>query len=137
MYDLIKKIFRKSKESDNESKPNVLNINISVNVETLDSEFNLDLSSLKIEENITEQTEKIGNVLSILTYKNSYLTEAVLRYINKEKQTPTNSDNILYYNNILFFWKEYILLRDNVLASASEPIIKPSKAFKLHLLEDK
>jgi hypothetical protein len=75
---------------------------------------------------IIDNCEKIGFFISVVTHKNNMLKNLVSEAI---KELKTDDTTTLYYDNILFFWKQY----DHVeFDKINEPMIPPSKVFKMY-----
>lgn len=79
--------------------------------------------------------EKIAYFLSVVCENNKYMTSLLAH--NMEEQKQISDKHLLFYDNVLFFWKQYLSLKKNVSSYNNDPLIKPSRAFKTYSVEEK
>lgn len=146
MYALIKKlisIFIKPKIIDSDTKlssdiePTDVTVTLSANIETeqIFCKVNTDVEDILSNSSSISKCEKIAYFLSLICDNNKYLID--LLYHNMEEQKQISNQHLLFYDNILFFLKQYLSLKKTISSYTNDPLIKPSKAFKTYVMEEK
>jgi len=145
MYDLIKKlisIFIQSKNTSeiklsNDIQSTDITINISANIETeqIFCKINTDVEDIISNSSSISKCEKIAYFLSLICDNNKYLTDLI--YHNIEEQKQISNQHLLFYDNIVFFLKQYLSLKKTISSYTNDPLIRPSKAFKTYVMEEK
>jgi hypothetical protein len=63
------------------------------------------------------------------------MTDLLLHNIEEQKQI--SEKHLLFYDNIVFFLKQYLSLKKSINNYNTDPLIRPSKAFKIYAMEEK
>lgn len=146
MYALIKKLcnffgYKKDIQTQNNTFFNTelvdVNINISANIESENIFCKIDTNIEDIMTNSDSiiKCEKIAYFLSVICENNKYISELLIHNMQEQKQI--SDQHLLFYDNVLFFLKQYLSLKKNMFVYSHEPLIKPLKAFKTYAIEEK
>lgn len=146
MYALIKKIYnyfipkKQILAYDNihtniESTDITINISANIESEKIFCKICTDVDDIMTNDSSIIKCEKIAYFLSLICENNKYVAELVFH--NMEEQKQISNQHLLFYDNILFFLKQYLSLKKNISSYNNDPLIKPSKAFKTHIIEEK
>lgn len=149
MYAIIKKFFsslfnksisKKDTESDIKffnSELSDVTVCISANIETENIFCKIDTNVEDILSNSSSisKCEKIAYVLSVICENNKYMINLLSH--NMEEQKQISDKHLLFYDNIIFFWKQYLSIKKNISSYNNDPLIKPSRAFKTYVMEEK
>ena len=128
---LIKRFFTK-KELD---RPNILTedkdiimVSILLDCQTNDIISVIDAKPYSPDDlRMVKQAESFGLTLNKLCGNNIELTELMIYNIDVLKKK--SNDHLLFYNNVLFFWKH--LVENQKTASKDDmPVIRPTQVFK-------
>lgn len=130
-------IFSKHKTEINQHHED---LNISIGIDTVTEKIsfiiNTNITNLVDDNSNIYKCEKIAFFLSLLSYNNRYMSDLICAHI--EEQKKISHQHLLFYNNILFFWKQYLTIKnDSSITNNSGPLISPTKAFKIHLMDEK
>jgi len=145
MYALIKKLvsifIRPKIVSDtkltNDTGSTDVTITVSANIETehIFCKINTDVEDILSNSSSISKCEKIAYFLSLICDNNKYLIDLI--YHNMEEQKQISNQHLLFYDNVLFFLKQYLSLKKTISSYTNDPLIKPSKAFKTYVMEEK
>lgn len=150
MYAIIKKFFLSFFSNRSVSKedielntelsntgPTDITISISANVDTESVFCKIDTNVEDILSNSSSisKCEKIAYVLSVICENNKYMIDLLSHNMQEQKQI--SDKHLLFYDNIIFFWKQYLSLKKNISSYNNDPLIKPSRAFKTYVMEEK
>lgn len=149
MYAIVKKFFlsffnksisKKDEELNTEffnSELSDVTIRISANIETENIFCKIDTNVDDILSNASSisKCEKIAYVLSVICENNKYMIDLLSH--NMEEQKQISDKHLLFYDNIIFFWKQYLSIKKNISSYNNDPLIKPSRAFKTYVMEEK
>lgn len=143
MYALIKNLYNfvYSYGFKNKTKQDILsteiNISISTNIESekIICKIDTDAGIIMTNNFSILKCEKIAYFLSLVCDNNKYITNLILYSIEEQKQI--SNQHLLFYDNILYFLKQYLYIKKNVISYNNDPLIKPLKAFKAYISEEK
>lgn len=146
MYALIKKLYnfftykKQIPEKNNtftDIEPTDIKINISANIESekIFCKIDTDIEDIMTNDSSITKCEKIAYFLSIICENNKYVSELIFHNIQEQKKI--SDKHLLFYDNVSFFLKQYLSLKKNISSYNNDPLIKPSKAFKTYIMEEK
>lgn len=128
---LIKRFFTK-KELD---RPNILTedkdiimVSILLDCQTNDIISVIDAKPYSPDDlRMVKQAESFGLTLNKLCGNNIELTELMIYNIDALKKK--SNDHLLFYNNVLFFWK-HLVENQKTTSKDDMPVIRPTQVFK-------
>lgn len=87
----------------------------------------IDVKPYSIDDNkMIKQAEALGSMLNRICSNNLELTELIINSIEHLKKQSTN--HLLFYTNVLFFWK-HLLANSPKNTTDNSPVIRPTQVF--------
>lgn len=134
LINYIKNLFYKQPDTFNAKAKDIkdnhsikLIITGDINTQQIFCEIETKICDLLENNSATERCEQLAFFLYLLCNNNKHVTSLILD--NIELQKKRSAQHSLFYENILYFLKHYLVMKHNISLDISEPLIKPTRAF--------